>query len=74
GNRAVRRGNWKLVALDYEAWELYDFRNDRTEMNDLSEKFPLKVKQLSAAWDWWAAENHVTPLPRDLGVKYLKPD
>ncbi|MBT5708961.1 MAG: hypothetical protein HOI66_21800, partial [Verrucomicrobia bacterium] len=47
GNRAVRRGNWKLVALDYEAWELYDFRNDRTEMNDLSEKFPLKVKQLS---------------------------
>lgn len=74
GNRAVRRGNWKLVALDDEPWELYDFTNDRIEMNDLSENFPLRVKQLSAAWDWWAAENQVTPLPRDLKVKYLKPD
>lgn len=74
GNRAVRSGKWKLVALDDQPWELYDFSVDRTEMNDLAKSHPNLVKQLSAAWDEWGAKNQVTPLPRDLGVKYLKPD
>jgi hypothetical protein len=29
---------------------------------------------MNAAWEKWGAENQVTPLPDDLGVKYLKPD
>ncbi len=74
GNRAVRRGRWKLVALDDEPWELYDFTRDRIEMNNLASKHPDIVRQLSAAWDEWGARNQVTPLPRDLKVKYLKPD
>ncbi len=74
GNRAVRDGRWKLVALDDAPWELYDFTVDRSEMNDLSKTHPGIVQTLSAAWDQWADENQVTPLPRDLGVKYLKPD
>lgn len=74
GNRAVRQGRWKLVALDDQPWELYDFAKDRIEMNDLSEKKPERVKAMSAAWDRWGAENQVTPLPKDLRVKYLKPD
>lgn len=74
GNRAVRRGDWKLVALDDEPWELYDFTRDRTEMNDLSGKYPGLVKEFADAWEKWAEANHVTPLPRDLGVAYLKPD
>lgn len=74
GNRAVRQGNWKLVALDDQPWELYDFTTDRTEMHDLAAKFPGKVDALSQAWDHWAATNQVTPLPRDLKVNYLKPD
>jgi len=74
GNRAVRQGRWKLVALDDEPWELYDLGRDRTEINDLAARFPERVKELSAAWEAWASVNHVTPLPRDLGVKYLKPD
>ena len=74
GNRAVRSGKWKLVALDDQPWELYDFTVDRTETNNLATAHPEKVSELAAAWDRWAAENHVTPLPRDLGVKYLKPD
>ena len=74
GNRAVRRGNWKLVALDDQAWELYDITKDRIEMNDLSSRYPELVKELSAAWQRWGKANFVTPLPRDLGVKYLKPD
>ena len=73
GNRAVRAGRWKLVAFDEHPWELHDFRVDRSEMNDLSAENPDKVKELSAAWEFWARKNHVTPIPLDLGVKYLKP-
>ena len=74
GNRAVRHGRWKLVALDDEPWELYDFDVDRIEMNDLAKKHPRRVKRMAAAWDTWGAANQVTPLPRDLGVGYLKAD
>ncbi|MDV6030264.1 MAG: arylsulfatase [Phycisphaera sp. RhM] len=74
GNRALRRGKWKLVALDDQPWELYDLTVDRTEMNDLAGEYPKRVQELSAAWDRWGAENQVTPLPDDLRVNYLKPD
>ena len=74
GNRAVRMGQWKLVAFDDEPWELYDFSNDRTEMNNLVEKHPDIAKQLDKAWTLWAEENQVTPLPKDYGVKYLRVD
>ncbi len=74
GNRAVRHGRWKLVALDDKPWELYDFSVDRVEMNDLSQKYPQRVKKMAAAWDKWGAANQVTPLPRDLKVDYLKAD
>lgn len=74
GHRAVREGNWKLVAFDDKPWELYDFSVDRAELNDLSKTHPEKVKIMEAAWDKWGEENNVTPLPDDLGVGYLKPD
>ncbi|MBN1901904.1 arylsulfatase [Candidatus Sumerlaeota bacterium] len=62
GNRAVREGKWKLVAKSDQPWELYDMEKDRTEMNNLAEKEPEKVKDLSAKWDAWAARSHVLPL------------
>ncbi|MDF1755432.1 MAG: arylsulfatase [Verrucomicrobiales bacterium] len=74
GNRAVRQGRWKLVALDDQPWELYDFSVDRSELNDLSAKYPEKVKAMNLSWEKWGRENLVIPLPKDLGVKYLKPD
>ncbi len=74
GNRAMRQGKWKLVALDDQPWELYDFSVDRTEMNDLAAKYPERVRAMNDAWEKWGAENQVTPLPNDLGVKYLKVD
>lgn len=74
GHRAVREGEWKLVALDDEPWELYDMQQDRTELNDLAEQHPEVVDRLSRKWDRWAEENQVTPLPADLQVDYLKAD
>jgi arylsulfatase len=50
GNRAVRVGNWKLVALDQQPWELYDLSVDRAEQNNLAEKMPEKVSELTAVW------------------------
>jgi arylsulfatase len=61
-NRAVRDGKWKLVAKENEPWELYDMEKDRTEMHDLSAKYPKKVEELSKAWDEWAKRADVFPL------------
>jgi arylsulfatase A-like enzyme len=62
GNRAIRDGQWKLVAKENEPWELYDMVTDRTEMHDLASKRPDLVKELSARWDQWAARANVLPL------------
>jgi arylsulfatase A-like enzyme len=62
GNRAVRNGQWKLVAKENQPWELYDIDADRTEMNDLAAKNPDKVKELAAKWEAWAVRAKVSPL------------
>jgi len=63
GNRAVRQGKWKLVALHGKPWELYDLQADRTELNDISDKYPEKVKQLKALYKSWAKRCNVLPWP-----------
>jgi len=50
GHRAIRVGDWKLVAAHGDPWELFDLSVDRAETNDLAARFPEKVKQLEAAW------------------------
>lgn len=55
GNRAVRKGKWKLVAEDEGEWELYDLETDRTETNNLAAHNPQTVKELAALYEKWAA-------------------
>ncbi len=63
GNRAVRDGKWKLVAKGVKgSWELYDIVADRTEMHDLADTDPARVKQMAAAWQQWAETSNVLPL------------
>jgi arylsulfatase A-like enzyme len=50
GNRAVRVGDWKLVAAKDDPWELYDLSSDRAEQNNLAERMPGKVKELEHVW------------------------
>ncbi len=59
GNRAVRVGDWKLVAIKGGPWELYDLKADRTELNDLSAEMPDKVNALSTLWNAWADRANV---------------
>ncbi len=50
GNRAIRAGDWKLVADHDNAWELYDLKTDRSETKNLAGAHPEKVKELDALW------------------------
>lgn len=55
GNRAVRKGKWKLVSTYPQyRWELYDLDADRGETNDLAAKNTQLVNELSAAYFDWA--------------------
>jgi arylsulfatase len=70
GNRAVRDGQWKLVANGPRgAWELYDLSADRTEMNDVAGQQPERVGQLAQRWEEWAKRVGVQPWPVGGGNK-----
>ena len=62
GNRAIRDGNWKLVAKENRDWELYDMRLDRSETKNLAQQKPAKVAELSEKWDAYAKRANVLPL------------
>ena len=65
GNRAVRSGDWKLVAKGRKgAWELYNLASDRTELNNLADSQPDKVRELATLWEDWAQQTHVVPHPK----------
>lgn len=67
GSRAVRVGDWKLVAAvpslrgrgaaraeDEQKpgdWELFDLASDRAETNNLAAKMPEKVRELAQVWE-----------------------
>ena len=59
GNRAIRDGNWKLVAGFNQPWELYDISSDRSEQHDLSIKKIDRAKNMAEAWDAYAARAQV---------------
>jgi arylsulfatase A-like enzyme len=50
GNRAIRSGDWKLVAAKGDPWELYNLGEDRNESTDLSSEHPDTVKELARVW------------------------
>ena len=63
GNRAVRMGRWKLVSEHGSDWELYDMEEDRTELNDLSQRNRPKVAELVKLYFEWAERCGVLPWP-----------
>jgi arylsulfatase len=60
-NRALRQGDWKVVAAGKEgAWELYDLKRDRCEQVNLAGQDPGRLKAMAAEWErldaQWAAD------------------
>ncbi|MEI7908995.1 MAG: arylsulfatase [Verrucomicrobiota bacterium] len=50
GNRAVRVGDWKLVADHNKPWELFDLHRDRSETHNLAAEQPARVSELEQVW------------------------
>jgi arylsulfatase A-like enzyme len=61
GNRAVRKGDWKLVSKYPGSWELYDLKQDRTELHDLATQHPEIVEDLKTMYEAWAQGSQVIP-------------
>ena len=55
-NRAVRVGDWKLVAAKGQPWELYDLAKDRCETTNLAAAETARVTELESAWNRMAEE------------------
>ncbi|WP_223635501.1 arylsulfatase [Planococcus sp. 4-30] len=69
GNRMIYQDGWKAVAVhtkgkpfEDDVWELYEMENDFTELTNVAEKHPKKVKELVKLWEKEAKANNVYPL------------
>ena len=68
-NAFVRDGDWKLVGrgvspaagLQRNKWELYNVKDDRTELVDVSTDQIVRVDFMSAQWEAWAKRVGVFP-------------
>lgn len=49
--RMFRKGDYKIVRLNGGPWELYNLKEDPTELHDLSKSSPVKLKELSKAYN-----------------------
>jgi arylsulfatase len=54
GSRAVRSSRWKLVSEPSGEWELYDIKNDRSELENLASHYPDTVTALASHYEQWA--------------------
>jgi arylsulfatase len=63
GNRAIRLGEWKLVAEHDKPWELYNMTEDRTELNNLLQKNPDRGAEMERLYNAWVKHSGVLPWP-----------
>ena len=61
GNRALRQGDWKLVARDGGVWELFDLGEDRSELHDLAGAEVGRVVRMARRWKELADGMGVVP-------------
>jgi arylsulfatase A-like enzyme len=62
GNRAVRKGKWKVVSIfPQNQWQLFDLETDRGETTDLAAQHPDVVKALNTEYEAWAKRTDVEP-------------
>jgi len=55
---------WKIIQPGRRAaWELYDLNTDRTEKNNVAEKYPDRLREMVAQYESWAKRTMVVPSP-----------
>jgi len=60
----IDQSGWKIVMpAKSEKWELYDLNKDRSEMFDLSDKYPRKVVEMEQRYLNWEKRCKVIPRP-----------
>ena len=53
---AIRQGDLKAVRQGKTSWELYDLKDDPSEMNNLAKTNQAKTKELAKMWESWSKE------------------
>ena len=74
GNRAVRRGPWKLVAAHKKKWQLFNIDADRSETDDRAQQEPEIFNELKAAYEAWAERCGIQPWPLKMKPGFVLPD
>ncbi len=54
-DRGLRDGDWKAVSFRGHPWELYNMAEDRTELNDLAQQQPERLRRMVTEWTKTAA-------------------
>ncbi len=68
---AIRKGDWKLIEYFEDGkLELFNLKNDIGEQNELSKKYPDKVKELKNDLIQWRKDFNA-PVPTQLNPEYL---
>ena len=49
-DRGLRDGDWKAVSFRGQTWELYNMVEDRTELEDLADDHPQRLKTMIQKW------------------------
>jgi arylsulfatase A-like enzyme len=73
-------GPWKLVGKgvatpqgpDRDKWELYNLKDDRTELENLAQKENQHLKEMADTWHAWSLEDKVYPKPNTKKKKSKK--
>jgi len=58
-NKAILKGDWKLVSVANHAWELYNIKIDKTEINNLIDSHSELAKTMEKEFYVWAGKNQV---------------
>lgn len=56
-NKAFRKGDWKIAwsrDKNEKKWELFNLKDDPTELNDLASKKPERLSEMKSRWYEWA--------------------
>ena len=69
GLKALFDGNWKILLMappfGSGEWELFNLKDDPSEINDLSKKYPQRLAEMIRRWEQYKKDNGVLDMGLD---------